>query len=280
MTLFSLFNILEINQCLMKGISYYIHALKMHKRMSISNIRFKTAITSNNLDILFEDRKYCGVIGNVALSRYFYGNKIMVNYLQNHQFLQSSIRTHSQVDFTLSIQGAILKRVLQPTSLVLSTMQSIFPNYQNQSFIGIHLRTGGKLSDTPISQAFLNKKQVTNSIHQLAGLSFTHGNIRFFLSTDSSFVRNISQVSFQPIRLVMRQSKVVIVDSQFGNSHNSDQIRYAIADLMLLSSSSHCYGTYGSTFTHVGCGMSGHALEIVGRKYLHFHLLPNSYTEF
>ena len=264
----------------MKGILYYIHALKMHNNMSISNARFNETIVFNDLNILFQNHKYCGIIGTVPLVRYFYNNEIITKYLIDHGYIYPNIVKLSRVAFSYFTQGAILKHVLQPTQLVLSAMQSIFPNYQNQQFIGIHLRTGGKLSDTPISQVFLNKNALKNVMPQVIGIQYTQKNVLLYLSTDSSFVRNFMQTSLQPNRLIMKNQSVVIVDSQYNTSHHSDQILSAVADLMLLGNSKACYGTYGSTFSHVGCGMSGHRMEIVGRKYSQFKPLPDSYTEF
>ena len=75
----------------------------------------------------------------------------------------------------------------------------------------------------------------------------------------------------------MKNESVVIVDSQYNTSHNSDQILSAVVDLMLLGSSRTCYGTYLSTFTHVGCGMSGGEVYVIGRPYSMYSALTPFY---
>ena len=265
----------------MKGILYYIHTYDgMYYgsgKTTRSNKRFTSALSSNNLDILFQNHKYCGVIGNVALSRYFYGSKAMIEYLRTNNYLQSSGKTLSQVDFTLSVQGAILKHVLQPTQLVLSAMQSIFLHYQTQPYIGIHLRAGGKLSDMNIEMWFLSEDQIKTSLSFFQKFQQNEPSTYFYLSTDSSFVRNKAFYSFGGKHLISKNESVVIVDSQFNTSHHSEQLLSAIADLMILGNSSACYGTYGSTFTHVGCGMSGGMMYVIGRPYSTYSTLTPFY---
>ena len=144
----------------MKGILYYTHTSWLTYPLSKTNSLFKTHLKTNNITAIFQNHKYCGIIGNTPLIRFFHDNEILTQFLIHQGTVQPTILNSSRIDFTLSVQGAILKHVLQPTQLVLSAMQSIFPHYQTQPYIGIHLRTGGKLSDTPISQVFLSLNHV------------------------------------------------------------------------------------------------------------------------
>ena len=261
----------------MKGILYYTHTSWLFYPLSKTNSLFKTHFKTNNISAIFQNYKYCGIIGNTPLIRFFYGNQDLTQFLINQGIIQPTIISSSRIDFTLSVQGAILNYVLQPTQLVLSAMESIFPHYQNQSFIGIHLRTGGYLSDIRDPSQYLNWKHVRSAVSFMKSRQQSNSSLFVFLSSDSSKVKNMTSTTLNSSRLILNNNRVVIVDTQLGTSGQADQLLSAIAELMLLGHSQSCYGTYGSTYSHVGCSLNGKTPWLIGRYTSVFAPIPLSY---
>ena len=261
----------------MKGILYFAQATQLTHRLSKSNSLFKTHFKTNNISAIFQNYKYCGIIGNTPLIRFFHGNQDLTQFLINQGIIQPTIISSSRINFTLSVQGAILNYVLQPTQLVLSAMESIFPHYQNQSFIGIHLRTGGYLSDIRDPSQYLNWKHVRSAVSFMKSRQQSNSSLFVFLSSDSSKVKNMTSTTLNSSRLILNNNRVVIVDTQLGTSGQADQLLSAIAELMLLGHSQSCYGTYGSTYSHVGCSLNGKTPWLIGRKKYKLSPVPLSY---
>lgn len=270
-------NYLEINQCLMKGILYYTHTSWLTNPVSKTNALFRTLFMHDDINAMFQNYKYCGVIGNVPFIRFFHGSNHLSHFLVQQGIAKPEVINASRIDFTLLTQGAILKHILQPTQLVLSAMQSIFPDYRNQSFIGIHLRTGGLLSDVFDYTWYLSQNDVDQAISFMKSQQQANPSLSVFLSSDSSKVKNSAIQTLNTSRLIINNERVVIVDTQLGTSGQSDQLLSAIAELMILGYSQSCYGTSESTFSLVGCGFNGKTPWLIGRYTNVFAPIPLSY---
>ena len=198
----------------MKGILYFSQATRLTHPLSKTNSLFKTHLKTNNITAIFQNHKYCGIIGNTPLIRFFHGNEILTQFLIHQGTVQPTILNSSRIDFTLSVQGAILKHVLQPTQLVLSAMQSIFPHYQTQPYIGIHLRAGGYLSDVRDPSQYLNWKHIRNAVSFMKIQQQSNSSLFVFLSSDSSKIKNVTLTNLDSSRLILNNNRVVIVDTQ------------------------------------------------------------------
>ena len=261
----------------MKGILYYSHTSRLLQPMSETNTLFQIHIKNSNITAIFQNHKYCGIIGNVPIVRFIYGNDYLTHYMINQGIVKADIIHSSQVNFTLSTQGAILKYVLQPTTLVLTAMKSFFPNYQYQQFIAFHLRTGGSLSDIADPSKYLDITHVENAISFMKSQQTKNSSTTILLVSDSSIVKDKARIHLNKSRLIVTSSRVVIVDTQLGTSNQTKQLLSAVAELMLLGHSHTCYGTSISTFSHIGCCLNGKVPWLIGQYTDTFAPIPPSY---
>ena len=81
------------------------------------------------------------------------------HFMSQHGFLIENANL-STTQLSILTMGRVLKSVLLPQQEVLNAMNVIFPNYDSTPFIGVHLRCGGKLSDTPDPSVYLTSEQM------------------------------------------------------------------------------------------------------------------------
>ena len=185
------------------------------------------------------------------------------HFMSQHGFLiENANLTTTQL--SMLVMGRVLKSLLLPQQEVLNAMNVIFPNHHSTPFIGVHLRCGGELSDTPDPSVYLTSEQISDAFHSLQR---TEGLL--FLSTDSQIVKaNITQY-IPKSRIRMNNERVAIVDTQlFKPEKTSRQLLLSVSELMLLGESRECYGTSGSTFTLVGCALAQRIPSFVGKELI------------
>ena len=59
--------------------------------MSESNTLFQIHIKNSNITAIFQNHKYCGIIGNVAIVRFIYGNDNLTHYMINQGIVKADI---------------------------------------------------------------------------------------------------------------------------------------------------------------------------------------------
>ena len=75
----------------MKGILYFSQATQLTHPLSKTNSLFKTHLKTNNITAIFQNHKYCGIIGNTPLIRFFHGNEILTQFLIHQGTVQPTI---------------------------------------------------------------------------------------------------------------------------------------------------------------------------------------------
>ena len=249
----------EIAQCVYQGTIFYLHDPRVLKEPIAL---FHNAILQDSISGLFP-RKYCIVTGYQNFVGWMVENPNIRHFMSQHGFLIENANL-STTQLSILTMGRVLKSVLLPQQEVLNAMNVIFPNYDSTPFIGVHLRCGGKLSDTPDPSVYLTSEQICDAFHLLQR---TEGLL--FLSTDSQIVKtNITQ--YIPVnRIRMNNERVAIVDTQLLRPEKtSRQLLLSVSELMLLGRSRKCYGTSGSTFTLVGCALAQQIPSFVGKGFI------------
>lgn len=215
---------------------------------------FAKIIKNGDISQLFSNR-FCAIMGYIPIIRYIFENRSYTSYLEEMKYtLQSewSIKTHR--DYLA--MGRILKSVLIPSEKVQQTMHSLSPNYQDEEYIAVHLRVGGVQSDAKFFVEFFDLNNLTTAMKCIRDKSDTIKNI--YMSSDSMKAKQQTSEIMKSYKIQYNSKRVDMVDTQSGiASDYLDQLYVAVAELWLLGSSSKCFGTKDSTFTFVGCSLSG-----------------------
>lgn len=239
-----------------QGIIFYLHDPRVLKEpMEL----FHKAILNDTMDVLFP-KKYCVVIGYQNFVGWMVENSGIRQFMSQNGFLVEDAKL-SENQLSLMMMGRVLKSLLRPQKEVLDVMNDLFQDYQETPFVAVHLRCGGKLSDTPDPTVYLTMKQVYDAFKFLQ-----RTNESIFLSTDSQIVKNTISQYIPRDRIHMNHEKVAIVDTQlFKPEKTSRQLLLSVGELMLLGESQECYGTSGSTFTLVGCALAQRIPLFIGK---------------
>ena len=235
---------------------------------------FKKAIQMNSTDILFP-KKYCLTIGNINLVHWCILNPQIRQFMIKNGFFVAA--SHSKVPQQhLLMLGRVLKYVLRPQPIVLAEMNRIVPHFNSTSYVGVHLRCGGRLSDMHDPSTYLTMEQLHRVFNHLRNIP---DSLPIFLSTDSKIAKESMRKSLSTKTIYTYTKPVVIADSQLMTPEKAlSYLLSAVSELMLLGHSSECYGTSGSTFTHVGCALARKIPYIIGKKSTNVARLGSNYS--
>ena len=251
---------------------FYLHNQLRNKRALQF---FGNAIRMNSTNMMFP-KKYSLIVGNANLLRWCIQNPQIRQFMvQNGFFVAMNQHIHVPQQQLLML-GRVLKYVLRPQPIVIAEMNRIVPNFNTTSYVGVHLRCGGKLSDMHDPSTYLTMQQLHHIFNHLRHLS---DSLPIFLSTDSKIAKESMRKSLSTKTIYTDTKAVAIADSQLMTpARASNFLLSAVSELMLLGHSSECYGTSGSTFTHVGCALAQKIPYLIGKKSSYVKRLGSNYS--
>lgn len=251
---------------------YYLHTKSQNKKPLKL---FHKAFSNNSTSYLFP-KKYCLVIGNANFVGWSLENPQILQFMIQNNFFVNTTSDIERNQQSLLMMGRVLKHVLQPRPIVLAEMNRIMPNFNTTTYIGVHLRCGGKLSDMHDPFAYLSMTNLVTVFKHLQGIS---DSLPIFLSTDSKIAK-VNMQKYLPTKTIYTDTQdVAIADSQLmAPSKALIYLLSTVSEIMLLGSSSQCYGTAGSTFSHVGCALAQKVPYVIGKRYESFVKIDSKYS--
>ena len=220
-------------------------------------------------------RKYALIVGNLNVLRHCIESDLIRHFMAKNGFLPNTNRLHTAQQRFLLL-GRVLKYVLKPQPMVIAEMNRIVPNFNTTSYIGVHLRCGGHLSDMHDPSTYLTRRHIQSVFEYIRKNDHSKP---IFLSTDSKIVKRSMRKSFATKTLYMDTKDVAIADAQLMTPARAlSFLLSSVSELMLLGHSSECYGTSGSTFSQVGCALAQKIPYLIGKKLSHVTKMGPKYS--
>ena len=153
--------------------------------------------------------------------------------------------------------GRCIKSLFQPSERVQKWLEKFEKELGNGMRIGVHIRMGKGKSDWKDSHPFLEQKDVNAFIKRLKKFVMQHnqtqdGNIKIFLSTDSSFEETLMRRSFPGMIVTTEGLQRSHVGGIRASNVTEEAIEKAILDQMLLGKCDYLFLTRMSGFSKIG----------------------------
>lgn len=161
--------------------------------------------------------------------------------------------------------GNIMRAVLVPSSKLIERMNLLYNKWSVDKYDAIHLRIGGKRSDSHFFVEYDNEKVISTTF-KCANVNALTNTV--YLASDSLSVKKQSTAYFSKHIVLYDKQPTKLIDSQVVNTTKCDDLLLiAASELMLLGNSQTCYMTFKSTYSYVGCSMSkGLSFIVVKQK--------------
>ena len=198
--------------------------------------------------------------GITAIIGYSHILRFIINSQSYHSILLASGMTGFQRKVSSHLKvyycyGEFLRDIMRITDLTKEVMRVRYPIVFEQPYDAIQLRMGGRLSDVPMPNQYLNMESLNVAL-QCVGASCKSSNI--YVVSDSIKAKLFMKAMLESKNVSFVNEKSLFSDSQLNNMEGVYIATYsAVADIYILGNSQQWIMTEDSTFAYAGCAITG-----------------------